>query len=262
MKGGIVQAIHAVAALDDASGVEMLFTADEEVGSDVVARAARGSAPSPAATCSCSSRAPTAARSRPAARAPARSRSWSGGRAAHAGLEPEKGINALVEAAHQVLAIAALRRRRAPAPRSRRRSPTPAPPTTSCPPRLASGSTCASPTPRRSTRVEALMAALQPVLDGRRDRGAAASISRPPMPESASATLFPIARRGAARTWSGVAVGGGSDGNFTAALGVPTLDGLGAVGGGAHADHEYVLDRHDARPGQPSSTASSPASSR
>jgi glutamate carboxypeptidase len=39
----------------------------------------------------------------------------------------------------------------------------------------------------------------------------------------------------------GVAVGGGSDGNFTAAIGVPTLDGMGAVGGGAHADHEYVL---------------------
>ncbi|HTH06461.1 MAG TPA: M20/M25/M40 family metallo-hydrolase, partial [Ilumatobacteraceae bacterium] len=39
----------------------------------------------------------------------------------------------------------------------------------------------------------------------------------------------------------GVAVGGGSDGNFTAAVGVPTLDGLGAVGGGAHADHEFVL---------------------
>ena len=39
----------------------------------------------------------------------------------------------------------------------------------------------------------------------------------------------------------GVGVGGGSDGNFTAARGVPTLDGLGAVGGGAHADHEYVL---------------------
>lgn len=39
----------------------------------------------------------------------------------------------------------------------------------------------------------------------------------------------------------GRTVGGGSDGNFTAALGVPTLDGLGAVGGGAHADHEYLL---------------------
>jgi glutamate carboxypeptidase len=38
----------------------------------------------------------------------------------------------------------------------------------------------------------------------------------------------------------GTAVGGGSDGNFTAGLGVPTLDGLGAVGGGAHAEGEYV----------------------
>jgi glutamate carboxypeptidase len=37
------------------------------------------------------------------------------------------------------------------------------------------------------------------------------------------------------------AVGGGSDGNFTAALGIPTLDGLGAVGEGAHAEHESIL---------------------
>jgi glutamate carboxypeptidase len=35
--------------------------------------------------------------------------------------------------------------------------------------------------------------------------------------------------------------GGGSDGNFTAALGVPTLDGMGAMGDGAHADHEHIL---------------------
>ena len=35
--------------------------------------------------------------------------------------------------------------------------------------------------------------------------------------------------------------GGGSDGNFTAALGIPTLDGLGARGGGAHADDEHIL---------------------
>ena len=38
--------------------------------------------------------------------------------------------------------------------------------------------------------------------------------------------------------------GGGSDGNFTAALGIPTLDGLGAVGGGAHALHEHVEVAH------------------
>jgi len=37
------------------------------------------------------------------------------------------------------------------------------------------------------------------------------------------------------------AVGGGSDGNFTAALGIPTLDGLGGVGDGAHAAHEHVM---------------------
>lgn len=43
-------------------------------------------------------------------------------------------------------------------------------------------------------------------------------------------------------------MGGGSDGNFTAGLGVPTLDGLGAVGGGAHADDEHVLV--DALPGR------------
>jgi len=40
-----------------------------------------------------------------------------------------------------------------------------------------------------------------------------------------------------------VAVGGGSDGNFTAALGIPTLDGLGAVGDGAHAIYEHVVER-------------------
>jgi glutamate carboxypeptidase len=38
-----------------------------------------------------------------------------------------------------------------------------------------------------------------------------------------------------------IAVGGGSDGNFTGGIGVPTLDGLGAVGDGAHASHEYVV---------------------
>ena len=43
------------------------------------------------------------------------------------------------------------------------------------------------------------------------------------------------------RTLEEGATGGGSDGNFTAALGVPTLDGLGAVGGGAHARDEHVL---------------------
>jgi glutamate carboxypeptidase len=60
------------------------------------------------------------------------------------------------------------------------------------------------------------------------------------MPESASAQLMPLVAL-VAPDLGGLAVGGGSDGNFTAAIGVPTLDGLGAVGGGAHADHEHVF---------------------
>ena len=88
-------------------------------------------------------------------------------------------------------------------------------------------------------RVESLMAALTPVL-AEATLVVTGAIGRPPMPESASATLFPLAEA-AMPGIGGVAVGGGSDGNFTAALGVPTLDGLGAVGGGAHADHEHVV---------------------
>ena len=56
--------------------------------------------------------------------------------------------------------------------------------------------------------------------------------------------LYHLARALAAdlgRTLEEGATGGGSDGNFTAALGIPTLDGLGADGDGAHALHEHVL---------------------
>jgi glutamate carboxypeptidase len=92
-------------------------------------------------------------------------------------------------------------------------------------------------------RIEAAIASLTTTVDGAtiEVRG---GINRPPMPPSASATLLPIAQAAARSVGlgelDGVAVGGGSDGNFTAAIGVPTLDGLGAVGGGAHADHEHV----------------------
>jgi glutamate carboxypeptidase len=63
--------------------------------------------------------------------------------------------------------------------------------------------------------------------------------------------LFRLARKVAAELGVNLeesATGGGSDGNFTAALGVPTLDGLGAVGEGAHAAHESILiDRMEDR---------------
>ena len=67
---------------------------------------------------------------------------------------------------------------------------------------------------------------------------------RPPMERSAGvAALYAHAQAAAASLGQTVeegGTGGGSDGNFTAALGVPTLDGLGAVGDGAHALHEHV----------------------
>jgi glutamate carboxypeptidase len=73
-------------------------------------------------------------------------------------------------------------------------------------------------------------------------------INRPPMERSAgTVALFQKAQALAAEIGLDLqeaSSGGGSDGNFTAALGVPTLDGMGAVGGGAHASHEYVLAGH------------------
>jgi glutamate carboxypeptidase len=70
-------------------------------------------------------------------------------------------------------------------------------------------------------------------------------LNRPPMERTAGVAML-YEKAGAVAKELGwklqeAAVGGGSDGNFTAALGIPTLDGLGGVGEGAHANHESVL---------------------
>jgi glutamate carboxypeptidase len=73
-------------------------------------------------------------------------------------------------------------------------------------------------------------------------------INRPPMERKpGTVALFKKARALAVEmgfVLEEAATGGGSDGNFTAALGVPTLDGMGAVGAGAHAAHEHVVAKH------------------
>ena len=69
---------------------------------------------------------------------------------------------------------------------------------------------------------------------------------RPPLERQMCAALFARAKSLAEQmnlTLGECTAGGGSDGNFTGALGIPTLDGLGAVGDGAHSNHEYVLIR-------------------
>ena len=242
MKAGIVQAVHAVAALADPSGVEILITSDEEVGSDT----SRALIEQRALACG------NVLVCEPSADGGALKIARKGtgtfevvvhGRAAHAGLEPEKGVNALVAAAELITRIATFG------------DPATA---TTVTPTVATAGTVDNVVPAEARvrvdvrveqagekeRLEALFGSLSSSLPGASVE-VLGGMNRPPMPASASATLFPVAVAAAAAaglaTVHGVGVGGGSDGNFTAACGVPTLDGLGAVGGGAHAEHEHVL---------------------
>jgi glutamate carboxypeptidase len=95
--------------------------------------------------------------------------------------------------------------------------------------------------------VEALFAGLK-VADPHCTLTMTGGINRPPMERTpATVALFEEARRQAASLGIDLeeaSTGGGSDGNFTSALGVPTLDGMGAVGEGAHASHENVVLEH------------------
>jgi glutamate carboxypeptidase len=92
-------------------------------------------------------------------------------------------------------------------------------------------------------RIERHLKSLRPILPGAR-LTVTGSFSRPPLERTASAALFSHAEQLAKQLGFSVGeclAGGGSDGNFTAALGVPTLDGLGAIGEGAHSADEQVV---------------------
>ena len=229
--------MHGLAALDGLSGIELLLSSDEEVGS----HSSRELIEARALACG------AVLVLEPSADGGVLKTGRKGcgtfevtihGRAAHAGLEPELGVNALIEASHQVLAISEIARPEVG---------------TTVTPTVASAGTADNVVPAEARvrvdvrvesaeekdRVERSMDALRPRVP-HAELSVSGSIGRPPMPETASASLMPIAHL-VSPGITGAAVGGGSDGNFTAAIGVPTLDGLGAVGGGAHADHEYVV---------------------
>ncbi|WP_211288230.1 M20/M25/M40 family metallo-hydrolase [Mumia flava] len=165
------------------------------------------------------------------------------GRAAHAGLEPEKGVSAAVEVAHQVLAVAGL----GDAGLGTTVTPTVVQAGTTTNTVAARGRFAVDVRARtraEQERVDAALRGLVPHLDGARIV-VEGGINRPPLEAVMSEELFATASRLADRLGlpapTSAGVGGASDGNFTAGVGVPTLDGLGAVGGGAHADHEHVL---------------------
>jgi len=245
MKAGVVQALCALTLLDDLEGVSLLLTSDEEVGSLTSSQLVVDSAKGCAATLVCE---PSADGMLKTARKGIGIYGFDvGGRAAHAGLDPEKGANAALALAHAVLGTGALGDARAG--------------TSVTPTVLAAGTTTNTvPAHARAAldvrvaltaeiaRVEAglhaVAAAAQDAVPGTRVV-VTGGVNRPPLEASASAELFRLASGLAVELGmpplQGVAVGGGSDGNFTAGAGVPTLDGLGAVGGGAHAEGEHVL---------------------
>ncbi|MEV0887962.1 M20 family metallopeptidase [Streptomyces microflavus] len=262
MKAGLIQMFHALASLRSLDGVCVLVNGDEEIGSptsrELIEEAARGSVAAFVLE---------ASGDRDGALKTARKGS-SGyevtvhGRAAHAGLDPEKGVNAAVEAAHQVLAIAGIGAAVAGgaggsgvAGDSGATGGGAGTPTVT-PTLLSAGSTPNTvparariavdvrvPTSAAQDHIDTLLRGLTPRTPGARleIRGIG---GRPPMEPGASAELFALASRIARELGQsplrGIAVGGVSDGNCTAAVGCPTLDGLGAVGAGAHADDEYV----------------------
>ena len=168
------------------------------------------------------------------------------GVAAHAGVDPRKGVSAIRELARQILALDELH--------DLDRG-------VSVNVGLVSGGTrpnvvaeeahavvdVRAPSLDEAARVDGAIRTLRPVLAGAR-LAITGGFERPPMERSPGvAALYAHAQAAAAELGQEIVeggTGGGSDGNFTAALGVPTLDGLGAVGDGAHALHEHVeLDR-------------------
>jgi glutamate carboxypeptidase len=165
------------------------------------------------------------------------------GVASHAGADPERGRSAVLELAHQVIDLHALND-----------------------PEL--GTTVNVGVVRGGTRSNVVAASAEAEIDlrvrtmteaRRADERIKArpafvtgvstritgGLNRPPMEETpASRRLYELARRLAADEGvdlPATGTGGGSDGNFTAAAGVPTFDGLGAVGDGGHADHEHII---------------------
>ncbi|MEW9521357.1 M20 family metallopeptidase [Streptomyces tubercidicus] len=247
MKAGLVQMFHALASLPSLDGLCVLVTGDEETGSATSRPLIEDTARRCSATLVLE----------PSATGGALKTSRKGaslyditvhGRAAHSGLEPEKGVNAATELAHQLLALEGV---------ADTVTASIGPGTTLTPTVLRAG-TSSNTVPARAEMqvdvrvpntaaqeaVDRLVRTLEPRVQGTRLH-IGGGPHQPPLDADASRDLFALADEQAAQLGLGplrqAAVGGASDGNYTAGVGCPTLDGLGAVGDGAHADHEHVV---------------------
>lgn len=242
MKVGIVMAMHAVAGLQCRDGITMLITGDEEIGSgtsrSLIEKEALGANAALVMEPSAADGAIKTER-----KGAAFYEVTISGSAAHTGLEPENGINAIHELAHQIRAISQL----GDAHRGTTVTPT-----------MASAGSAINAVPALAqlsvdvrawsldefARVDLALHRLQPQLSGS-SVIIQGELNRPPLERAASSRLLErahdVSERIGLPPLKTARAGGASDGNFTAALGTPTLDGLGAVGAGAHSDEEHVL---------------------
>ena len=267
MKAGIVQALFAYSALQKLNAlpdkrIVFLWVSDEEIGSQSSRKLIEAEARRSDAVFVLEPSFGPRGLLKTARKAVGEAEIIVHGRASHAGLAPEEGINAIHELTHQISRI------------TKWNDPQRG---TTVNVDIIEGGTRTNVIADRARavvdlratraadvqRIERQLHALKPHLPGARleVRG---GFSRAPLERKMSAALFKIAKSLAHQMnlpLGECAAGGGSDGNLTASLGIPTLDGLGAVGAGAHSTHEHILisampARAACRPPRPPSSPS------
>jgi len=248
MKAGIVQAIYAIRALQERHGalpraITALLVSDEEIGSQSSRPITEALAKKSAAVLVLEPAQGPKGALKTSRKGVGAYRVKVEGREAHSGLDPHKGASAVLELARQLLVIEKFT--------DSKRGITVNPGV------IRGGTRTNVIAGEAAAEVDARVGRVKDILyldkkfrslrtfDKRCEIEISGGIGRPPLERSKQVVeLFTVARRLARELgWEleESAAGGGSDGNFTAALGIPTLDGLGAVGEGAHARHESVV---------------------
>ena len=249
MKAGIVQALYALQALQETNTalrkrLVFLWTSDEEIGSESSRKLLESEARRSDAVLVLEPSFGPRGLLKTARKGVGQAELIVHGRASHAGLAPQEGVNAIHELAQQLTRIEKWN--------DHRRGVT-------INAGIIEGGTRTNVIPERARAVLDLRALrvsdMRSLEDRLRDlrpfqKGAKLDVTggfdRPPLERRMSASLFARAQLLAKQmnlALDECTVGGGSDGNFTAALGIPTLDGLGAGGGGAHSPHEHIMIR-------------------
>lgn len=247
MKGGLVLALAAVDAIIRAhihpqKEVACLWTSDEEIGSESSQRDIERQARLSDAVLVLEPAAEPQGALKTARKGVGEIQLRVTGRAAHSGLKPETGVNAVHELALQIARVAKFNQPRRGIGVHINIAGGGTRPNVIAPEaqavvdlRVARASDI--------RRIEKRFRALRPILPGAK-LAVVGGVSRPPMERKMSASLFRKAQALAAGMGiklEEMSVGGGSDGNLTAAIGVPTLDGLGAVGANAHSLNENII---------------------